>query len=119
MEGPIEEGAGLATREMLLLPVGVGESVVGEAVVGENCGLRRCSGMARGCAGGSSERSIRSSSSGSGTGGGGGRLGFGKELRVGLAIVVTRVRLVVSSEGGGGRAASSEALQRKHSPLPK
>lgn len=119
MEGPIDDGAGLTVRERLV-PVGVGDNVVvGEAVVGENCGLRRCSGIARGCAGRSSERSIRRSSSGSGTGGGGGRLGFGKELRVGLAIVVTRVRFVVSSEGSGGRAASKEALQRKHSPLPK
>lgn len=119
MEGPIDDGAGLAALEKLV-PVGVGESVVvGEAVVGENCGLRRCSGKARGWAGGSSERSIRRSSSGSGTGGGGGRRGFGKELRVGLAIVVTRVAFVVSSEGGGGSAASKEALQRKHSPLPK
>lgn len=117
MEGPIEDGAGLAALERFV-PVAVGDKVPGEAVVGENCGLRRCSGIARGCVGGSSEKSIRSSS-GSRTGGGGGRLGFGKELRVGLATVVTRVRFVVSSEGGGGRAASIEALQRKHSPLPK
>lgn len=59
------------------------------------------------------------SSSGSGIEGGGGRFGLGKELRVGLAMVVTRERFVVSSDGGGGRAASSEALHRKHSPLPK
>lgn len=118
MDGPIDDGAGLVVLE-ILVPVGVGDKVVGEADVGENCGLRRWSGMARGCVGGSSEKSIRRSSSGSFMGGGGGLFGLGKELRVGLAMVVTRVRFVVSSEGGGGKAASREALQRKHSPLPK
>lgn len=40
-------------------------------------------------------------------------------LGVGEAIVVDRVRLVVSADGGGGREAAREARQRKHSPLPK
>ena len=38
---------------------------------------------------------------------------------VGGWSVVLRVREVVSAEGGGGREASVEARQRKHSPLPK
>lgn len=75
-------------------------------------------------AGGSSEKSMRRSSSGTGADreerGGSDR---GKLDRVGLRIVVMRVRLVVSSEGGGGREASTdsmmEAFHRKHSPLPK
>jgi hypothetical protein len=42
-----------------------------------------------------------------------------KEVLVGDAIVAERARWVVSSDGGGGREASTEARQRKHSPLPK
>lgn len=38
---------------------------------------------------------------------------------VGDAIVVVRVRLVVSADGGGGREVAMEARQRKHSPVPK
>jgi hypothetical protein len=41
------------------------------------------------------------------------------ESRVGEEIVVVRVRLVVSAEGGGGSDARVDARQRKHSPLPK
>jgi hypothetical protein len=41
------------------------------------------------------------------------------ELVGGGANVVLRVRLAVSAEGGGGRDASTDARQRKHSPLPK
>lgn len=77
---------------------------------------------------GISEKSMSRSSSGSGAGGGGGggcRCWRGKVDRGGLEMVVMRdaVRFVVSSEGGGGRAAAREvtieARHRKHSPLPK
>lgn len=72
-------------------------------------------------AGGSLEKSMRRSSSGAG--GADCACGFGKEDRVGLRIVVARVRCVVSSEGGGGSEARTESMMearhRKHSPLPK
>lgn len=74
---------------------------------------------AAGLDGRSSEKSMSRFSSGSGFGGGGGGWGRGKRDCVGLDIVVTRVRFVVSSEGGGGRAARTDARQRNVSPLPK
>lgn len=81
---------------------------------------------AKGSAGGagldgrSSEKSMSRSSSGSCFGGGGGGgWALGKRDCVGLDMVVTRVRFVVSSEGGGGRAARTDARQRNVSPLPK
>jgi len=43
----------------------------------------------------------------------------GIEEVVSDAMVVARVRLVVSADGGGGREARTDARQRKHSPLPK
>lgn len=46
---------------------------------------------------------------------GSGRDGEGE----GACIVVVRPRLVVSADGGGGSDASTEARQRKHSPVPK
>jgi len=40
-------------------------------------------------------------------------------MGAGEAMVVDRVKLVVSVEGGGGSDAAREARQRKHSPFPK
>lgn len=78
---------------------------------------------------GISEKSMSRSSSGSGAGGGGGggggRCWRGKVDRGGLEMVVMRdaARFVVSSEGGGGRAAARDvtidARHKKHSPFPK
>lgn len=69
-------------------------------------------------AGASSDRSMSRSASGSAFGGGGG-CDLGRRDCVGLLRVVTRVRFVVSSDGGGGRDVRTDARQRKHSPLPK
>lgn len=115
MDGPIDE-TGL---DALVVPVVLGDRVGVVVVVGENVGFNRCSGIERVGAEWSSEKSIKRSSSGAGAGAGGCCWARGKDGLVGLAMVVTRVRLVVSSDGGGGREVRTEARQRKHSPLPK